>query len=116
MYTRSYPERGGGVLPEGYSGSAIREEREDELPRTEAENKNPWETDDVAEPVSAEAKRDPLGLLGGGFISELFHGGRLNLRAIGFEEILIIAAAAYMLISRDGDRECGVMLLILLLI
>ncbi len=116
MYTRSYPERGAGVLPEGYSGSAIREEHEEEPVRTEAENRNPWEAGEDAEPASAEAKSELSGLIGGGFLSDLFRGGKLNIRAIGFEEILIIAAAAYMLISRDGDRECGVMLLILLLI
>jgi len=112
MYSRAYPEKVSGAVPEGYGGSAISEDNSPPESRYIAEeSKNPWEREGEPESIPTGA-----GLGGLGIFSELFRGGRLNLKAIGFEEILIIAAAAYMLMSRDGDRECGIMLLILLFI
>ena len=115
MYTRSYPEKTVDI-PDGYGGAAMpRTEPEVDEPYISDENKNPWERE--SEEVGAPVKGDSL--FGGGLsgiFSGLFQNGRFSLQNIGFEEILIIAAAAYMLLSRDGDRECGIMLIILLLI
>ena len=113
MYTRSYPERGT-EIPEGYGGTAVGSPEKGTDTHYIDSTRNPWEE----EPKHSEediqtSKNAPLfsGILGG-----LFQNGRFSLQSIGFEEILIIAAAAYMLMSRDGDRECGIMLLVLLFI
>ena len=118
MYARSYPEKSVSNVPEGYGGSAVREcEPEAESRYINEENINPWERESEAEPVGAIPRQESRsGTSGFGLLSGLFQNGRINLKALGFEEILIIAAAAYMLMSRDGDRECGIMLLILLFI
>ena len=42
--------------------------------------------------------------------------GRFSLPKIGKEEILIIAMAAFLLFSKDGDKECAIMLILLLLV
>ncbi len=110
MYTRSYPERGTDI-PEGYVGSAISPEENTGGTYIDG-GRNPWENDPQDEGVPVSKNLSPLsGLFGG-----LFQNGRFSLQSVGFEEILIIAAAAYMLMSRDGDRECGIMLLVLLFI
>lgn len=111
MYTRSYPERES-EIPEGYRGSAVSPSEGDG--HYIEGTKNPWEVEPPPTEEAAEASKSisPFsGLFGG-----LFQNGRFSLQSIGFEEILIIAAAAYMLMSRDGDRECGIMLLVLLFI
>ena len=114
MYQRSYPERGHDAIPEGYGGSAVARPEPESEPYIE-ENKNPWErsTESTGTEVKGEPKGDSVLT---GLFSGLFPNGRFSLQNIGFEEILIIAAAAYMLLSRDGDRECGIMLFILLFI
>ena len=113
MYARSYPERGSDI-PDGYAGAAVQSEDSRVDGAYIDGTRNPWETEprekDTAVPASADGSV-LSGLFGG-----LFRGGKFNLQSIGVEEILIIAAAAYMLLSGDGDRECGIMLLILLFI
>ena len=50
-------------------------------------------------------------------LSGLFSGeGGIRLPKIGTEEILILAAAAFLLFSKSGDKECAIFLLILLFI
>lgn len=113
MYARSYPERGT-EIPDGYAGSAMQSDDGKTDGSYIDSGRNPWEADPSQSEteVSASAGISPLsGLFGG-----LFQNGRFNLQSIGVEEILIIAAAAYMLLSQDGDRECGIMLLVLLFI
>lgn len=40
----------------------------------------------------------------------------LSLPKLGTEEILLIGAAAFLFFSREGDKECALLLLLLLLI
>ena len=42
--------------------------------------------------------------------------GKLSFPKIGTEEILIIGLAIFLFLSRDGDKECAVLLLLLLFI
>ena len=111
MYTRSYPERES-EIPEGYHGSAVSPHESE--PSYIDGTRNPWETEPTVQDEATEASKrtSPISEIFGG----IFQNGRFSLHSIGFEEILIIAAAAYMLMSRDGDRECGIMLLVLLFI
>ena len=111
MYTRTYPEKPS-EIPDGYKGTAM-----SDTERTDAGyigGANPWETAGVSDGESTEASARATEM--GGILGGLFQNGRFSLQSIGFEEILIIAAAAYMLMSRDGDRTCGIMLLVLLFI
>ena len=41
---------------------------------------------------------------------------RLRLPKLGTEEILIIGLALFLFLSRDGDKECAILLALLLLI
>ena len=106
MYTRNYFDGGEVGMPRGYDGIALR--------------------GDVAEPeeattaaiVSSEAKPTG-GKPGGGILSGLLgnlHIGIPSLDKIGYEEILILGIAAFLFFSADGDRECALILLALLLI
>ncbi len=63
------------------------------------------------------------GLFSGGLFREgglysLFRGGGIKslFSNIGTEEILIIATALFLFLSKEGDKECAVMLLLLLMI
>lgn len=113
MYSRSYyaDDATKLSLPENYDGTAFME-REQEPPTEEVvaipENKT----------VEASAKGD--GLLSGlgriPILSDIFGGRGLKLPNIGVEEILILATAAFLFFSKDGDKESAIILLLLLLI
>ena len=132
MYTRPYDDNAGIIIPESYSGTALREEppisetheteQASATPRPDASGgRNPWEKDttvhndspmknDKAVPTGSFLSNLPFGNLLGG----IFKNERFGLQKIGTEEILIIATAAFLLFSKDGDKECAIMLLLLL--
>ncbi len=139
MYTRTYqPEEEKITVPENYDGNAFREEpAAPEIPREEIsvflqkeeptsvsftqDNTPPSKKDDVKE-VLTKPKGD------GGILTGLFknfrHTSIFNslpflkngFADIGTEEILIVAVAIFLLFSKSGDRECAIMLFLLLFV
>lgn len=118
MYSRSfYPEADEKApVPENYDGTAFLSP-----PPTLVEN----ESNDVAKETSEST--EVSGTLGGGILSSLgrmpilsgLFGGEhsfLKMPKIGGEEILILATAALLFFSKEGDKECALMLLFLLFI
>ena len=104
IYTRDYPESVAQIgVPEHYGGTAF---SESETAPDESETVHK-EIDDRAEPTGA------FGLFG-----KFLPKGLPILRnfKLGTEEILIIAVAAFLFFSRDGDKECALLLLSLLFI
>ena len=93
-------------LPDNYGGEAF------------SEGECPRECNEVAdcEECASTSARPPSAL--GGFLGSLGLPflDRISMPRIGSEEILIIAAAAFLFLSKNGDRECAVMLLLLLFI
>ena len=136
MYTRSYfPEEGGISIPQNYDGNALFDSPSEEptsvgIPKTTAQETKisprfeeardiPDEnySSEIQEPAEEEAAPAFAGL----FPFKLFPGGlksifNLDSFHIGTEEILIIAVALFLLFSKGGDKECSVILLLLLLI
>lgn len=105
MYTRNYFDGGEVGMPRGYDGIALRGDvaDPDEAPATAV--------------VSSEVKTQDV--KNGGILSGLLgnlHIGIPSLDKIGYEEILILGIAAFLFFSADGDRECALILLALLLI
>ena len=91
---------GDGTVPRAYDGIALRDEP-------------------CAEPRCCQENLPEKPKEGAGFLQNIL--GNLNIRLpsldkIGFEEILIIAIAAFLFFSADGDKECALILLALLLI
>ena len=124
MYTRSYPDKEGGIyIPESYGGTALRESERDlhNEPQTPANQEGEEKNETIDTPVFS-LKED--GLLRGvlkklPFVSvfgDLFENGKFGLQSLGTEEILIIAAAAFLFFSKEGDKECAIMLILLLFI
>ena len=127
MYTREYNDDGRRiVIPESYGGTLLRDPPVDEGARahadkaTEKVDKNPWEreenstedlhkSDESVETFSFISKL-PLG----SFLSDIFKKANFSLQKIGTEEILIIATSAFLFFIKDGDKECAIMLLLLL--
>ncbi len=125
MYSRSYypesPERLS--LPENYDGTAFME-------RNDAEIEDAVEEVSFNEASNTEAKQSAEQTGGRAFSGlgnmPLFSGlfdkggllGGLGLKwpHIGTEEILILATAAFLFFSKSGDRECALILLLLLFI
>ncbi len=115
MYSRSYynEENESQRPPENYNGTVF----------IEKESAAP-----IEEPSTESSKVMAEGKSGGGFFRGLPRSiplpaflGRLGLSSlsmpeIGTEEILIIAAAAYLFFSKDGDKECAIILLLLLFV
>ena len=112
MYSRNYytDETSKPAPPDNYNGTAFIEG-----PPEEIDNLYP-ETDTVV----SGSPRD--GGLGGGFasipiLSSIFGSGKgLKFENFGIEEILIIATAAFLFFSPEGDKECAIILLLLLFI
>lgn len=130
MYTRSYYPEGEGIkIPENYDGNAFREvetkEEERIVPSEESVKheevlRAPWDVSKSAEEVVVNANAGNRGF--GSFFDKLslnnltgflpfFKGGKFSL---GNEELLICAIALFLFFSRSGDKECAVMLLLLL--
>lgn len=114
MYSRNYFENelSSQALPENYVGTAFGstesgENRED-IPPT------PYTEPESAVPTAAKPKQTSrggiLGTLSLPFLDNL------KLPEIGSEEILIIAVALFLFFSQNGDKECALMLLLLLLV
>lgn len=104
MYTRSYPEEDKIAIPEGYGGNAFREDIQEKEERRE---------DGRDDSVSVGSFLDKLlpSSLGNLFSGNLFKNFRL-----GWEELLILGVAALLFFSREGDKECALMLLLLIFI
>ena len=105
MYTRDYTDAERLEIPVGYGGTLL-EGRE--VPVDAPEPKNDESTPTSAAPLHSRGigellKRLPFGNFFGGI-----HMGK--------EEMLIIAAALFLFLSKDGDKECAIMLIILLFI
>ena len=104
MYSRNYFENElpTPAVPENYVGTTFGAEHEQAPEESEAA------------PVMAKPSAAPnTGLLGA--LNLPFLSG-IKLPEIGSEEILIIAVALFLLFSQNGDKECAIMLLLLLLV
>ncbi len=124
MYSRSYYPEGERVsLPENYDGTAFMERNEaaneeaaPEVSFSESAETPVFKSDEGHESTRASA---PFGLpiLSGLFGKGGMLGGLgLRMPNIGTEEILILATAAFLFFSKNGDRECALILLLLLFI
>lgn len=126
MYTRSYYTEDEKIaVPENYNGEAFVKEEAVAEP-TEPVLKDvggeplraPW---DAPPPQSEGAFPKNDGILGG-FLERITHAPIFRTQGctepfrLGTEEILIIGVALFLLFSKGGDRECAVMLLLLLLV
>ena len=130
MYTRSYyPESEGIKIPENYDGNAFREigtKEEERIAPSEDNTKSeevlraPWDVSEKAEEAMGNANIGSRGF--GSFFDKIslnsitgilpfFKSGKFSL---GNEEMLICAIALFLFFSRGGDKECAVMLLLLL--
>ncbi len=130
MYSRSFfnDDKEMPTPPENYGGTALgEEETAPSLKDSSAEDAKGAEEclkdcDNEAKKcgISSHGCGDGLfgGLFSGGGFSSLFGGGGIKslISKIGTEEILIIATALFLLLSKEGDKECAVMLLFLLII
>ena len=141
MYTRNFfPDENKISTPENYDGNAFSEPQGQEemrispKPTLIAETKispreNPVFTPEADESHDTEAsarpekensgtlssvfKRLPFSNLFPAKLGGIFKGGGFK---IGGEELLIIALSLFLLFSKDGDKECALMLLGLLFI
>ena len=122
MYTRSYAnETDEIIIPDKYGGTSFTHQQYEQAGEKHQVNaKNPWEEADIHTSESkdteesTQASVEPTKGHLAGFLSGFFKNGNFGLQKIGTEEILIIAAAAFLLFSKEGDKECAIMLLLLL--
>lgn len=125
MYTRTYDRNPGEIIiPERYGGTSFSQSSTDDKSACDAEEcvaKNPWENEEdihtsVAqtdeEAVETSSFKEKLSSIG--IVSKIFNNDLFSLQKIGKEEILIISTAIFLLLSKEGDKECAVMLLLLL--
>ena len=121
MYTRTYFTEDKSVdIPENYNGNAFRDEVAEEK-ETENESEAFFKSEEEKEAIFARMKKkNPFAaIIEKTPLSNIFRSLRESeKRAIRFstEEILITTIALYMFFSKDGDKECALMLLFLLFI
>ena len=130
MYTRSYFTEDKKIdIPENYDGNAFRENKSDFDVRREHDIEVSDDcpvNDDTTDSTESSSRNAFSSLLEKLPVKNLFSGfpfsffkngsGREERRYFGTEEILIFIIAAYMFLSKDGDRECAIMLALLLFI
>ena len=121
MYTRSYSDTVGDIIiPEKYGGTSFVHSSAQEHHEAREQTHNPWEgqeqttarEEDVGEIKETSATPTKGGI--GAMRSGLFKTDLFTLPSIGREELLIIATAVFLLFSKEGDKECAIMLLLLL--
>lgn len=115
MYSRSYyPDSNERLsIPENYDGTALIESTQHNSEELTVDSANISDT--AEESVSAAQNLGKIPILSSLFANSGLNFG-LKMPKIGVEEILIIATAAFLFFSKDGDRECAIMLALLLLI
>ena len=125
MYTRSYFTEDKKIdIPENYDGNAFRENldpfKENSIEDTIPEEERSEEDEKVSEASAIPSLfgKLPISKLVTGLSGLSFKRGDIAqmCKKFGTEEILIGAVALYLFFSKDGDRECAIMLLILLFI
>ena len=128
MYTRTYYEEKQTTVPEHYSGNAIRDIPQDipyVTPHVGESKISPGITEDLSE-AAPDEEASPEQIEEVGLFDtvkkrlnpkELFKSrGCLSISKLSLEDILIIATAALLILSKDGDLVMGLVLLGLLLI
>lgn len=96
MYTRDFgTENSGRGVPDSYCGNLFSEEKEQALHN---------ETEEKSGEVSVFHS-----LFGKGFDLKNLS---IFKKGFGTEEILILGIAAFLLFSKDGDKECAIILLL----
>lgn len=144
MYSRNLSE-GKISIPENYDGNAFRDIGKESPPEPTERNikvigspsadvkmspvgemASIESTEGADEPCEKENSDVSAGIfkffdkssLGGLFGKGVRLGDSMSLRLpkIGTEEILLIAIALFLFFSKDGDKECAIMLLLLLLV
>ena len=131
MYTRNYIDDGGGMnIPQNYDGIAFDTDIPDAKNTVAAsvgEKKisPPDVKSEASESAQASANIENTGIFGSFFqkfglknilpssIGSLF---QLDQFKLGKEEILLIGIALFLLFSKEGDKECAIILLLLLFV
>ena len=126
MYTRTYSNESGIVIPERYGGTSLGGTVRDEACSTPPyENQGREDENEIEGAVHTEnGEGESEAVSASSFLSKLsfsrifpniLKNDFFSLQSIGKEEILIIVTAAFLLFSKEGDKECAIMLLLLLL-
>ena len=134
MYSRNYyTDEAQLKIPENYDGTALIDERcKDNSPPTidsiEGERENECSVSTAESDAEAASLRlnmsDRYSEKAGGFdiLSLLSDRGLKNLSLkslipnFGTEELLLLALAAFLLFSKTGDKECAILILVLIFI
>ncbi len=117
MYSRSYYADRDDVPkpPENYNGTVFLESSEQASAEPEKSESKEVHSEKISSGRGGLFSMFPKSIELPSFLGRLGIGS-LSLPKIGTEELLIIAVAAYLFFSKDGDKECAFMLILLLLV
>ena len=121
MYTRTYSDDHHGILiPDSYGGTTFTDGVKFEKTPPDEKASGAWEEEgeaaskapDEAKEASLPADESKSHLFS--FLPNIFNFSNFSLQNLGKEEILIIAAAFFLFLSKEGDKELAIMLILLL--
>ena len=116
------------MIPESYGGTSLspraHKDSADEALTSDTEECKGTPTEEgeihTSSPLSDEKATQTFAPLSKipfiGYFKNIVKFDNFGLQKIGTEEILIIATAAFLFFSKDGDKECAILLLLLLLL
>ena len=126
MYSRSFYSEPDEVLrpPENYDGNAFNEKN---MQLLQSKNTNvPEESNPDTVKTDAEPPPRKQGIFSSLFPIQSLTGlfgsketgalSPIKMPSIGTEELLILAAAAYLFFSKNGDKECAILLILLIFV
>ena len=121
MYTRTYSDDHHGILiPDSYGGTTFTDGLKfEQTPPEEKESATRQEeTEDVSgTPTTAKKASTSLDESKShlfSFLPNILNFSNFSLQNLGKEEVLIIAAAIFLFLSKEGDKELAIMLILLL--
>ena len=98
MYARSYNDSETTQIPAHYDGVAFGDSAQYEVEEIEK----------APESVNVSASPSLLARFVGGDIL-----GKIKMPHLQTEELLLLAAAAFLFFSKDGDKECAILILLI---
>ena len=119
MYFGTYKKDDDDIrIPKNYNGTYFIDSHGDDDKKFKGEHNQPEEKQDIADPPRCDDRDRTLGILESGGIFERIFGKDIKpgIPKFDSEDLLLLGLAAFLFFSKSGDRECAIILALLIFI